>query len=66
MDGVRRWMSAHPASAAAPSRNSRRTQIDQQESTDKEPELNPFSTETIASQHLDPSVSVEEEEEYQG
>lgn len=65
MEGVRRWMGAHPASHPK-KMNGRLVSTVKATETVTEPELNPHSTEVIAKQLLDPVVSEEEEEEYQG
>lgn len=64
MEGVRRWMGTHPTSSKKiHGKPISRIEV---KKTLTEPELNPHSTEVIARQLLDPVVSEEEVEEYQG
>lgn len=65
MEGVRRWMSAHPISSPQKMHGKPLSRVDFTKAL-PEPELHPHSTEVIARQLLDPAVSEEEEEEYQG
>jgi phosphatidylinositol 3,5-bisphosphate 5-phosphatase len=65
MEGVRRWMGAHPSSSPQKIHGKAVSRVNVK-STLAEPEMNPHSTEVIARQLLDPAVSEEEEEEYQG
>lgn len=65
MDGVRRWISSAPPSQAQKAKGRTTPQSD----TDRRklvPKQDTDSTEFIAQQLLDPSVSPEEETEYQG
>ena len=65
MEGVRRWMGAHPISSTEKAHGKPVSRAEPTKSY-TEPESNPHSTEAIALQSLDPAVSEEEEEEYQG
>lgn len=65
MEGVRRWISTYPASHSKKLHGKPVSKIEVTRDV-IEPELNPHSTEAIARQLLDPVVSEEEEEEYQG
>ncbi|KAF7974204.1 hypothetical protein HWV62_13169 [Athelia sp. TMB] len=65
MEGVRRWMGAHPISSTEKAHGKPVSRAEPTKSY-TEPEMNPHSTEAIALQSLDPAVSEEEEEEYQG
>ena len=63
MEGMRRWIGANhmtdvPHGRGAPRGETKRDKIDL--------EIDPHSTETIALQLLNPTVSEEEEAEYQG
>jgi hypothetical protein len=64
MAGVRRWIGSHPSS-----RNQRspgQTSDSIQAIVTNEPEKDTHSTEYLVTRLLDPSVSTEEEIEYQG
>lgn len=62
MEGMRRWIGSNPRTNVPHGRDVRR-----ETKRDKVPlEVDPHSTETIANQLMDPSVSEEEEAEYQG
>jgi len=65
MEGVRRWIGANHTTLA---RNpyGELTAKSEVRKTPAGPEVDPQSTETIATQLLDPIVSEEEEAEYQG
>lgn len=65
MEGVRRWIGAHPTSSPQKIHGKLASRIEVKKAL-TEPELNPHSTEAIARQLLDPFVSEEEEEEYKG
>jgi hypothetical protein len=65
MEGVRRWMGTHPTSSPQKIHGKPVSRADVTKVL-AEPELNPHSTEAIARQLLNPVVSEEEEEEYQG
>lgn len=65
MEGVRRWMGAHPTSSPQKIHGKPISRVEVKKDI-VEPELNPHSTEVIARQLLNPAVSEEEEEEYQG
>lgn len=65
MEGVRRWMGAHPTSSPQKTHGKLISRVEVKKVL-PEPELNPHSTEVIAQQLLNPGVSEEEEEEYQG
>lgn len=64
MEGVRRWIGANPTSS--PQKHGKPTSRVEVKKTHPEPELEPNSTEAVAKQLLDPSVTEEEEAEYQG
>lgn len=63
MEGMRRWIGANPMTNVPHGRGVPRGE-DQRDKVDLE--IDPHSTETIALQLMDPSVSEEEEAEYQG
>jgi hypothetical protein len=63
MEGMRRWIGANHMTNVAHGRGAPRGEI-QRDKIDLE--VDPHSTETIAFQLLDPTVSEEEEAEYQG
>lgn len=65
MEGVRRWMGAHPTTSPQKIHGKPISRIEVKK-VFAEQELNPHSTEVIAWQLLNPTVSEEEEEEYQG
>jgi hypothetical protein len=64
MEGVRRWIGTHPISNS--DQSSRHPIFRDELNKTIEPELDPHSTEAIALQLLNPSVSDDEELEYQG
>jgi hypothetical protein len=64
MAGVRRWIGSHPSSRSQKSQGKLSNLI--QATTSNEAERDTHSTEYIVTRLLDPSVSVEEEMEYQG
>jgi phosphatidylinositol 3,5-bisphosphate 5-phosphatase len=65
MEGVRRWIGANPTSSP-PKARGKPAAKPQEKKSPASPELEPHSTEMIARRLLDPSVSEEEEAEYQG
>lgn len=65
MEGVRRWMGTHPITSPQKNHGKPISRVEVKKVL-AEQELNPHSTEAIAWQLLNPTVSEEEEEEYQG
>jgi len=65
MEGVRRWIGANPTSSPQKAYGKPVSRVEVKKAH-PEPELEPNSTEAIAKQLLNPSVTEEEEAEYQG
>jgi phosphatidylinositol 3,5-bisphosphate 5-phosphatase len=63
MEGMKRWISANPTASIT---NGKGLPRGQSKMDNPDSEVDPHSTETMALQLLDPSVSKEEEAEYQG
>jgi hypothetical protein len=63
MEGMRRWIGANPTTKTTHGRGTPRGET-KRDKVDLE--YDPHSTATIACQLMDPSVSEEEEAEYQG
>ncbi|KAJ7184359.1 SacI homology domain-containing protein [Mycena filopes] len=65
VQGVRRWIGAHPVSSSKKNHNKPAIRVEDKKPA-AEPELDRNSTEVFARRHLDPHVSETEEAEYQG
>ncbi|KAJ7221717.1 polyphosphoinositide phosphatase [Mycena pura] len=65
VQGVRRWIGSHPVSSSKKTHNNAPIRIEANKPV-AEPELDRHSTEAIARQRLEPTVSETEEAEYQG
>ncbi|TFK37658.1 SacI homology domain-containing protein [Crucibulum laeve] len=65
VQGVRRWIRSHPTTSSKKSRGKSVSRIETKK-TPTEPVLEKHSTEAVARQLLEPTVSEKEEAEYQG
>ncbi|EGN94852.1 hypothetical protein SERLA73DRAFT_143741, partial [Serpula lacrymans var. lacrymans S7.3] len=65
MEGVRRWIGAHPTSRVQTSNRRPSSKVEKHQKTHQDPEHDHRSTEAIAKRLLDPIVSNEEKAEYQ-